>query len=106
MIKSFVDIGYIISLKIKNLIIQPWSSKVDPLECIVWGIKFPNILGLAAGFDKHGEFTQELLDMGFGFVEIGSITPRPQGGNSGSCFFKLLEDKAIINRYGFNSEGV
>ena len=68
-------------------------------------LNFPNPIGLAAGFDKHGECIDGMLDMGFGFVEIGSITPKPQLGNEKPRVFRLLKDKAIINRYGFNSHG-
>eukprot|EP00668_Euglena_longa_P029238 GGOE01036582.1.p1 GENE.GGOE01036582.1~~GGOE01036582.1.p1 ORF type:complete len:453 (+),score=98.45 GGOE01036582.1:121-1359(+) len=72
----------------------------------VWGLKFPNPLGLAAGFDKHGEAVDSLLHTGFGFVEIGTITPLPQPGNPSPRMFRLTEDHAIINRYGFNSHGL
>ena len=69
------------------------------------GIEFPSAVGLAAGFDKHGECVDALLDLGFGFVEIGSVTPKPQDGNPKPRLFRLDEDGAVINRYGFNSEG-
>lgn len=68
-------------------------------------ISFSNPIGIAAGFDKHGEAVQGLHDIGFGFIEIGSITPLPQPGNPQPRVFRLQEDKAIINRYGFNSDG-
>nr|CAG4643312.1 EOG090X08P9 [Ilyocryptus agilis] len=68
-------------------------------------MNFPNPLGIAAGFDKHGEGMQGLHRIGFGFVEVGSVTPAPQEGNDKPRVFRLLEDNAIINRYGFNSEG-
>lgn len=72
----------------------------------VFGLSFRHPIGLAAGFDKDGEATHCLLrDVGFAFVEIGSVTPRPQAGNEKPRVFRLNDDKAIINRYGFNSAG-
>lgn len=64
-----------------------------------------NPLGIAAGFDKHGDAVLGLKDLGFSIVEIGSVTPVPQPGNPKPRVFRLPEDKAVINRYGFNSEG-
>jgi len=68
-------------------------------------LTFPTPIGLAAGFDKHGDVPGELLASGFGSVEVGSITPLPQPGNPPPRVFRLLEDNAVINRYGFNSHG-
>eukprot|EP00128_Syssomonas_multiformis_P000185 Colp12_sorted_trinity150504_noHs@10670 len=76
------------------------------LKVEAFGISFPNPLGLAAGFDKHGEAIDGMLRTGFGFVEIGSVTPLPQPGNPKPRVFRLKPDEAVINRYGFNSEGV
>ncbi|MHA7871879.1 MAG: quinone-dependent dihydroorotate dehydrogenase, partial [Hyphococcus sp.] len=70
------------------------------------GLAFPNPLGLAAGFDKNAEAPNALLDLGFGFVEIGAVTPRPQPGNPRPRVFRLPEDEAVINRYGFNNDGL
>jgi len=79
----------------------------DPiLKTELWGREFANPVGLAAGFDKHGEAIAASLALGFGFVEIGSITPRPQPGNPRPRVFRLTQDRAVINRYGFNSEGI
>ncbi|NIG59013.1 dihydroorotate dehydrogenase (quinone), mitochondrial isoform X1 [Pontoporia blainvillei] len=78
----------------------------DVLEVRVLGHKFRNPVGIAAGFDKHGEAVDGLYKMGFGFVEIGSVTPKPQEGNPRPRVFRLPEDQAIINRYGFNSHGL
>lgn len=64
----------------------------------VFGLHFCNPIGLAAGFDKHGEAVDGLLKAGFGFVEIGSVTPLPQPGNDKPRVFRLMEDKAVINR--------
>ncbi len=72
----------------------------------VFGIKFPNPVGLAGGLDKNGEFYNELSDFGFGFVEIGSLTARPQPGNTKPRLFRVVQDKAIINRMGINNKGV
>ncbi|KAL5021787.1 hypothetical protein ScPMuIL_000942 [Solemya velum] len=79
----------------------------DPacLQTRVWDREFSNPIGLAAGFDKHGEAVDGLLKMGFGFVEVGSVTPLKQPGNEKPRVFRLLEDEGIINRYGFNSDG-
>jgi dihydroorotate dehydrogenase len=71
----------------------------------VAGLTFPNPLGMAAGFDKDGEVPDALLAVGFGFAEVGSITPLPQGGNSKPRLFRLAEDGAVINRMGFNNRG-
>jgi dihydroorotate dehydrogenase len=78
----------------------------DPrLSVEVLGLKFPNPLGLAAGFDKNAEVPGAMLRLGFGFVEVGTLTPRPQAGNSRPRLFRLREDSAVINRYGFNNDG-
>lgn len=76
------------------------------LEREVFGIKFKNPIGLAAGFDKNAEYIEELNHFGFGFIEIGTVTPKPQPGNDTPRMFRLLEDEAIINRMGFNNKGV
>ena len=76
-----------------------------PLATTVAGLRFPNPLGLAAGFDKDGEAADALLGLGFGSVEIGSVTPRPQAGNPRPRLFRLAEDGAVINRMGFNNSG-
>nr|XP_008118815.1 PREDICTED: dihydroorotate dehydrogenase (quinone), mitochondrial [Anolis carolinensis] len=75
------------------------------LEARVFGRRFRNPLGLAAGFDKDGEAVDGLFGLGFGFVEVGSVTPQPQEGNPRPRVFRLGQDQAIINRYGFNSQG-
>lgn len=79
----------------------------DPrLETEVFGLKFKNPVGLAAGFDKDAKMFRELSDLGFGFIEIGTLTPKAQDGNPKKRLFRLLEDAAIINRMGFNNGGV
>ncbi|XP_069757369.1 dihydroorotate dehydrogenase (quinone), mitochondrial [Narcine bancroftii] len=86
----------------------PWSKYKDSsaLEVNVFGRKFKNPVGIAAGFDKHGEAVDGLYKMGFGFVEVGTITPQPQDGNPRPRVFRLDHDQAVINRYGFNSHGL
>lgn len=79
----------------------------DPaLEREVFGLKFKNPVGLAAGMDKNAELYREFSHLGFGFVEVGTVTPKPQAGNDKKRLFRLKKDKAIINRMGFNNEGV
>ncbi|SPL69543.1 quinone-dependent dihydroorotate dehydrogenase [Acinetobacter stercoris] len=75
-----------------------------PVTCM--GIEFPNPVGLAAGLDKNGAYIDALAGLGFGFIEIGTITPRPQAGNPKPRLFRIPEAKAIINRMGFNNDGV
>ncbi|MEO8009866.1 MAG: dihydroorotate dehydrogenase (quinone), partial [Betaproteobacteria bacterium] len=72
----------------------------------VMGLEFPNPVGLAAGLDKNGEHIDALGTLGFGFIEIGTVTPRPQPGNPSPRMFRLVPARAIINRMGFNNEGV
>lgn len=85
----------------------PKSFYKDPpiLKTKLWDLNFTNPIGLAAGLDKQGEITKALKNVGFGFVEVGSITPLPQPGNEKPRVFRLLDSQAIINRYGFNSDG-
>lgn len=79
----------------------------DPrLQRQVFGLTFPNPVGLAAGFDKNAELVNELSDLGFGFIEIGTVTPRPQPGNPRPRLFRLKADGGLINRMGFNNKGV
>ncbi len=79
----------------------------DPiLACNVLGLQFPNPIGLAAGFDKDAEVSDAMLALGFGFVEAGTVTPRPQPGNPGKRIYRLDEDEAVINRLGFNNQGL
>ena len=100
---------------LRKLFLLPGSQKLvrkkfvvedKRLEREVFGIKFPNPVGLAAGFDKDAKLYFELSNFGFGFIEIGTLTPKPQPGNEKKRLFRLKEDKAIINRMGFNNGGV
>lgn len=87
-----------------------WRKRAAPddpvLATRVFGLDFANPIGLAAGFDKHAEVTDAMLGFGFGFVEAGTVTPKPQPGNPGKRLFRLEADEAVINRFGFNSEGL
>jgi dihydroorotate dehydrogenase len=83
-----------------------YNGKYNNLNREVMGLVFPNPVGLAAGFDKDALAVDELSDLGFGFIEIGTVTPKPQPGNSKPRLFRLPEDKAVINRMGFNNHGV
>lgn len=76
------------------------------LEREVFGLHFKNPVGLAAGFDKNGDFIEEFANFGFGFIEVGTVTPLAQSGNEKPRMFRLKADKAIINRMGFNNDGV
>ncbi|MGA9583141.1 MAG: quinone-dependent dihydroorotate dehydrogenase [Allosphingosinicella sp.] len=81
-------------------------AEEDPRLAIrVAGIDFPNPVGLAAGFDKDAEVHGQMLGFGFGFAEVGTVTPRPQAGNPRPRLFRLAEDRAVINRMGFNNKG-
>ena len=83
------------------------AASSDPaLRTRVWDLDFPNPIGLAAGFDKNARVPDAMLRLGFGFVEVGSVTPRPQPGNAKPRVFRLPEDRAVINRYGFNNDGL
>lgn len=83
-----------------------YEIKSPKLEREVFGLKFKNPVGLAAGFDKDAKLYNELSNFGFGFIEIGTLTPKPQEGNPKKRLFRLQEDSAIINRMGFNNGGV
>ncbi|MFT3762677.1 MAG: quinone-dependent dihydroorotate dehydrogenase [Pseudoxanthomonas sp.] len=82
------------------------AGRPAPLPTRALGLAFPNPVGLAAGLDKNGAHVDALLALGFGFVEVGTVTPRPQAGNPKPRLFRLPEQQAIINRMGFNNDGV
>src|SRR5580700_3807656 len=85
----------------------PRQEPDDPiLATKLWDLAFPNPVGLAAGFDKDAEVCDSALALGFGFVEAGTVTPQPQPGNSGQRLYRLDDDEAVINRFGFNSRGI
>ena len=83
-----------------------YEVKDKQLEREVFGLKFKNPVGLAAGFDKDAKLYKELSNFGFGFIEIGTLTPKPQEGNPKKRLFRLKSNNAIINRMGFNNGGV
>ena len=82
------------------------NSKIADTPTRVMGLDFPNAVGLAAGLDKNADYFASLSNLGFGFIEVGTITPRPQKGNPKPRMFRLEEDNAVINRMGFNNRGV
>lgn len=87
-------------------LIKLFAPKIPNQPVEVLGLQFPNPVGLAAGLDKNGDYIDALGNLGFGFIEIGTITPRPQPGNPQPRLFRLPEHQAIINRMGFNNKGV
>jgi dihydroorotate dehydrogenase len=94
-------------LTIASLKLMP-KGRTEPhsrLRIRVAGLDFPNPIGLAAGFDKDGEVFGQILRLGFGFTEVGTVTPQPQAGNPQPRLFRLPEDRAVINRLGFNNKG-
>ncbi|WP_416443316.1 quinone-dependent dihydroorotate dehydrogenase [Leeuwenhoekiella sp. A16] len=103
---SFKMIKIMNQLGLGGLIKSAFTVEDPSLEREVFGLKFKNPVGLAAGFDKDAKLYKELSNFGFGFIEIGTLTPKPQSGNPKTRLFRLKEDKAIINRMGFNNGGV
>jgi dihydroorotate dehydrogenase len=84
---------------------RPAAPDDPSLRVSVWGLNFPNPVGVAPGFDKDARVPYAILGMGFGYAEIGTVTPRPQEGNPRPRVFRLLQDRALINRLGFNNSG-
>ena len=93
------------SIGFKNILAKMFRPKSNH-SCTAFGIQFSNKVGLAAGFDKNAKYLRELECLGFGCVEIGTVTPLPQAGNDKPRVFRLPKDKALINRMGFNNDGV
>jgi dihydroorotate dehydrogenase len=91
---------------VPKLIKAAYYFEHPSLEREVFGLKFKNPVGLAAGFDKNGDNIHELANFGFGFIEVGTVTPLPQPGNDKPRMFRLPQDEALINRMGFNNKGV
>jgi dihydroorotate dehydrogenase len=95
-----------LAIRLLKLAPMPSAAADDKrLAMRVFGLNFPNPVGIAAGFDKNAEVPDALLRVGFGFVEVGTITPKPQGGNPRPRLFRLNTDAGVINRLGFNSQG-
>lgn len=103
---SFSMISKLNKLGFAGIFRSLFQIKDAKLERELFGIKFPNPIGLAAGFDKNAVLYKELSNFGFGFIEIGTVTPKGQIGNPKKRLFRLKQDQAIINRMGFNNEGV
>ncbi len=103
---SFAAIRLLSKMGFSALFRSLYVIENKELEREVFGLKFKNPVGLAAGFDKNASLYNELADFGFGFIEIGTLTPKPQEGNPKKRLFRLKEDQAIINRMGFNNKGV
>jgi len=98
--------GLVIQAAKRGLLPQPPRFQAASLRTRLWGLEFPNPIGLAAGFDKNAEVADAMLGQGFGFVEVGTITPKPQPGNPKPRVFRLVESEALINRLGFNNQGL
>jgi len=103
---SFVFISFFERMGFGPLIRAFYQINDPRLEREVFGLKFKNPVGLAAGFDKNATLYNELSNFGFGFIEIGTLTPKPQEGNQKKRLFRLKKDQAIINRMGFNNLGI
>jgi len=104
---TFKGLSFLRHIPFAQAIIRSIYKKEYPrLEREVFGIHFPNPVGLAGGLDKNGEYYNDMANFGFGFVEIGSLTPLPQDGNAKPRCFRVPEDKALINRFGINNKGV
>ncbi len=99
---TLTGLNLVHKLGLSNVIVQPVTGK--SIETM--GLRFPNGVGLAAGLDKNGAYIDALAALGFGFIEIGTVTPRPQAGNPKPRLFRLPRAQAIINRMGFNNDGV
>ena len=103
----FSILSFLRHIPFAHSIIRAIYKKESPkLHREVFGIDFPNPVGLAGGLDKNGEFYNDMANFGFGFVEIGSLTPQPQDGNPKPRCWRVPQDKAIINRFGINNKGV
>ena len=104
---TFSAISFLRHVPFARSIIRAIYQKDAPaLEKEVFGIKFPNPVGLAGGLDKNGEYYNDMANFGFGFVEIGSLTPKPQDGNAKPRCWRVPGDRALINRFGINNKGV
>ena len=104
---TFSLLSFLRHVPFARSIMRAMYKKESPtLEKEVFGLNFPNPVGLAGGLDKNGEFYNDMANFGFGFVEIGSLTPKPQDGNPKPRCFRVPQDRAIINRFGINNKGV
>ena len=103
---TFSLVHFLSNIGFSGIFRRMYTLEDKRLEREVFGIRFKNPVGLAAGFDKDAKLYNELSDFGFGFVEIGTLTPKPQAGNPKKRLFRLKPDQGIINRMGFNNQGV
>lgn len=101
----FLDLAAAIP-PVRQLLKNWYCLKSSQLERHLHGLRFPNPVGLAAGFDKNGSHIRGLACLGFGFIEVGTVTPQPQAGNPRPRLFRLPADRALINRMGFNNDGL
>ncbi len=98
---------FTLAIPIVGGLFRAWYKVEDPrLERKLFGLTFPNPVGLAAGFDKEGKYYRAMSSLGFGFIEVGTVTPKGQDGNPQPRLFRLPQDNALINRMGFNNEGM
>ncbi len=105
------ETAHVISLNLAEIVFKLWRKNQRKENEVMrskkfMGIEFPNQLGLAAGFDKNGDYINFISNIGLGFIEIGTVTPKPQYGNPKPRIFRLIQDEAIINSLGFNNKGV
>lgn len=100
------ELAHTLTLNSLALLPRCCFAKITPSPRVVMGIEFPNRVGLAAGLDKNGDYLDALAKLGFGFIEIGTVTPKPQTGNAKPRLFRLPSAQALINRMGFNNKGV
>ena len=99
-------LGWLSKPWVSGMLARRYQTRALNKPALVAGLSFPNRIGLAAGLDKNGDYINALGALGFGFLEIGTVTPKPQSGNPAPRMFRLLEHKALINRLGFNNLGV
>lgn len=98
---------FTLAIPLVGWLFRTWYKVEDPrLERKLFGLTFPNPVGLAAGFDKEGKYYEAMSSLGFGFIEVGTVTPKGQEGNPQPRLFRLPQDNALINRMGFNNEGM
>ncbi|MES2847747.1 MAG: dihydroorotate dehydrogenase (quinone), partial [Bacteroidota bacterium] len=103
---SMNSLKLICKLPLGKTIIKSLFQPKGNYQFSIFNFQFPNRVGLGAGFDKNARYLNELEALGFGFVEIGTVTPKPQAGNDKPRLFRLPKDKALVNRMGFNNDGV
>jgi len=104
---TFLSIKLLSYIPFVFYFLEKYFKVSDPLlRTKLFGIDFPSPVGLAAGLDKNAKLISQFSSLGFGFIEIGTVTPKPQSGNPKKRLFRLLSDEGIINRMGFNNDGI